>query len=243
MSHPVVPADAQPCLWVSAGLLTYRLCDRDFDCERCPLDAALRGAPHAGSRREALLAPGRDAEVFPIDRRYTTGHTWLQAIGDGEGRVHRFGLDSFAAAMIGRCVEIRCDASPRVVARGETICRIDLGLGQLSVGAPFACEVPGANLGLADDPGRLVTAPYGNGWLAELKLSESAHTDGLLTAEAAQTRARLDLQRFRRRVAIQMLADANGVGRSLADGGELVADLRQMLGGPAYLDLLRELIH
>lgn len=38
-------ADSLPCIWMSAGLLSYRLCDREYDCEHCPLDAALRGAP------------------------------------------------------------------------------------------------------------------------------------------------------------------------------------------------------
>jgi hypothetical protein len=31
------------CLWMLSGVLNYRLCDRDFDCEHCPLDRALRG--------------------------------------------------------------------------------------------------------------------------------------------------------------------------------------------------------
>jgi hypothetical protein len=37
--------------------------------------------------------------------------------------------------------------------------------------------------------------------------------------------------------------DAGRVGRTLADGGEMLTDLRQMLGGPKYLDIIREFIH
>lgn len=32
----------QACVWMSAGVLRFWLCDRGFDCDRCPLDAALR---------------------------------------------------------------------------------------------------------------------------------------------------------------------------------------------------------
>lgn len=34
---------AQACVWMEAGVIRFWLCNRDFDCERCPLDAALRG--------------------------------------------------------------------------------------------------------------------------------------------------------------------------------------------------------
>ena len=44
--------------------------------------------------------------------------------------------------------------------------------------------------------------------------------------------------------ALQLLAeDHPSLGPTLADGGELRADLRQMLGGSRYFELLRELIH
>lgn len=30
------------CIWMEAGILSYLLCDREFDCENCPLDDAMR---------------------------------------------------------------------------------------------------------------------------------------------------------------------------------------------------------
>ena len=30
------------CVWMRAGVIRFWLCDRDFDCDNCPLDAALR---------------------------------------------------------------------------------------------------------------------------------------------------------------------------------------------------------
>ncbi len=38
------------CVWMLAGVLSYRLCNRAFECDRCPLDRALR--------EEALAARG-----------------------------------------------------------------------------------------------------------------------------------------------------------------------------------------
>jgi glycine cleavage system H lipoate-binding protein len=250
MSHPVIPDDARPCLWMSAGLLTYRLCDRDFDCDRCPLDAALRrGDLRENDAHEALLKPNHDTGDFPEDRYYTAGHCWVQAVQGQDrgcqrrGKV-RFGLDAFAAAIIGQCGGITWTQPGSSLASGETVCQIDLGLGVLWIGAPVRGSVARENPTLRDRPEQLVTEPYTAGWIAELAAENMDDLDQLTPALRSRERTRMDLQRFRRRVAMQLLADdADRVGRTMADGGELLTDLRQMLGGPKYLDIVRELIH
>lgn len=242
--HPgFVPDGKQLCIWMSAGLLTYKLCDREFECDHCPLDAALRGIPSASPRQEVLLAPNRDARVFPDDRFYTEGHSWVQVAGGPEGRRLRVGIDAFAAAIIGRCCGVSWRDLETTLSRGETVCQVDLGFGILPVRVPLRGTVAGGNESLENNPCQVVTAPYGDGWIVELLAADPTELHGLMTAEAARENMRLDLRWFRRRVATQLFQDAIGVGRSLADGGEPLPDLRQMLGGHRYLDILRELIH
>lgn len=38
------------CVWMQAGVVGYKLCDREFDCDLCPFDAALRGRALDGWR-------------------------------------------------------------------------------------------------------------------------------------------------------------------------------------------------
>jgi hypothetical protein len=64
-----------------------------------------------------------------------------------------------------------------------------------------------------------------------------------MTAQNARSRTQLDLQRFRRRVAHSLLAESRALGPTLPDGGEVLTDLRQMLGGSKYLRIISELIH
>jgi hypothetical protein len=33
-----------PCVWMSAGLVAFKLCDREGECEGCPFDRAMQGA-------------------------------------------------------------------------------------------------------------------------------------------------------------------------------------------------------
>ena len=52
----VLPLDALPCVWMSAGLIAYKLCDQDFECERCLFDWAMRGTHPDGSEElQSLL--------------------------------------------------------------------------------------------------------------------------------------------------------------------------------------------
>lgn len=39
------PAGVLPCVWMSAGLISFKLCDREGECESCPFDRAMRGLP------------------------------------------------------------------------------------------------------------------------------------------------------------------------------------------------------
>jgi glycine cleavage system H lipoate-binding protein len=233
---------------MSAGLVTYKICDREFDCDRCPLDAGLREGTLVGSHAADRTAVGKTG-MFPDDRRYSNGHTWLKTAGP-DVAWQRFGVDAFAAAIIGHCGGVSWQVSPRTIAREAALCQLDLGLpfsrnsgNGLSVRAPLSGIVVQGNPSLRREPGLLVTAPYEDGWILEFQLLDAAGLGGLMAAEVARKKAQMDLQRFRRRIAVQLFTDQQTVGQCAADGGEPLADLRQMLGGPFYLDLLHEMIY
>lgn len=55
-----------PCVWMSAGLVAFKLCDREGECEGCPFDRAMQGAR---SEPPALSSPplhAVSAPAFPI---------------------------------------------------------------------------------------------------------------------------------------------------------------------------------
>ena len=242
MDHSNTNKHTQPCIWMSAGLLSYKLCDRDFECEHCPLDAALRGQVLDAPRHASLLSVSEVTTSFPEDRLYSPGHSWVRSLRTSDEQLVRFGLDAFAATIIGHCCDIFCPNVCHERAQGEVLCEIDLGLGVLFVNAPIGAAMVAKNVRLQRDPNQLVKAPYGDGWIADLRVQDPSQLRSLSSAHDARDQTKMDLRRFRRRVALQLLADTQGIGPCLPDGGEL-ADLRQILAGPAYLNLIRELIH
>jgi glycine cleavage system H lipoate-binding protein len=223
MPRPILRKTVRPCVWMTAGLVSYKLCDRDFDCEHCPLDEALRGEPRSSSRGfseglpDSVAFPLRFAPSFPEARLYTSGHLCLRAVEETDGslRGFRLGLDAFAAALLGVCHGVR-PVSPGVsLQAGESCCQLDLGAGWLSLGAPLESRAGSHNPVLETSPSWAVTAPYGDGWLLELETDVPAEgardgsggPAGLLDPGEARERARLDLRHLRRRLALHWLAE------------------------------------
>jgi hypothetical protein len=60
-----MPPGILPCVWMSAGLVSFKLCDREGECEGCPFDRAMMGrgpTPTCGPASHPLV---RGAEPGP----------------------------------------------------------------------------------------------------------------------------------------------------------------------------------
>ncbi|RJP35811.1 MAG: hypothetical protein C4547_08770, partial [Phycisphaerales bacterium] len=115
--------------------------------------------------------------------------------------------------------------------------------GCVRVGTPVAAQVSARNGLLDEDPGVLVRDSYGEGWIVDLCHVEESELAQLMSADAARRQARLDLRLFRRRIALHLLADDSDIGPPLSDEVELPSDPWHVLGGAAYPELVRELVH
>lgn len=240
---PIASPCAEPCVWMAAGLVSYKLCDRDFDCTHCPLDVALRGGVSAPAVDGSFPDHHRRGDGFPEDRRYADNHVWVAAGFRPGGPIVRIGLDSFAAALLPYPAGASRVGSPRAIKRGDVICDIELTEGTLSVRAPLSGELECENPALVDRPGLIVESPYADGWLVDLiPTGNPAEFDALVDAAEARERTSQDLRRFRRRVARHLLKDVTSLGPCMADGGVALTSLSEILGDAMYLRILREVL-
>lgn len=243
MAAPAVCSTDQACVWMRAGVLAYKLCDRGFDCEHCPLDAALRGNPWS------WIPPGRplsehcfQAGTFPDDRWYSAGHTWVGGHGAVPGRV-RFGLDCFAAALLGPPRRLRRIESSHGLEAGQTVCELDLEQGSVPLGLPGPGRVVAWNGALADSLALLVEAPYDEGWIAEIEPAFAGRPGGMFGGEDALRRARLDARRFCRGAAMNLLVETGRWRSTPPERLCAITDLRGSLDAGAFLALVRDLVH
>lgn len=243
MPYQVLAPETEPCVWMCAGLISYRLCDRGFDCENCPLDAALRGDMEAATAGAGHLDRRAADEFFPGDRLYSSGHLWVQAASHDDARVWRVGLDAFATALIGCTTGVRSAVQGEVVQRGDRVSEVDLGFGALPLASPVSGRFLRGNPELAANPRVVVTEPYTGGWIFEVEGLDPGGILGLRSAATAFQQTVQDLRRFRRSLALRLLTASGSNGHTHTEASESLRDLRQVLCGARYVELLGQFIH
>jgi glycine cleavage system H protein len=224
---------------MAAGLVAYKLCDRDFDCDACPFDAVMRGqasGPQVAGDVNAESLPHHPAPpsgiIFPDDRRYHPTHTWAMVVG---GNLVRIGLDAVATWLAGEASSVVLPVEGAVMAPGAVGCWLVDESGTLPLRMPVNGTVARANALLRTQPRLAITDPYGSGWLVEAACADpETVVAGLEPAERARARAQDELRAFESALA-ELAAHGTGeVGATLADGGERLRDWRRILGPARY---------
>ncbi len=228
------------CVWVEAGLLTFRLCDRGYACESCPLDAAIRGLQRAQPASNDAAHGGDPAATweFPEDRLYSGRHVWVQPLGTGRVRV---GLDACAARLLPPVKALRGALCGERLEIGGAICLVCVEGGEVEVASPVAGQMSRWNAELDTDPAAIAAKPYTAGWIGEIMVDADAGLDRLIHSEAARELARLDARHLGRQAAFGLLAPQSSE-RCWMDR-ELLDATRHVLGDEAYLNILRGVLH
>jgi len=217
---------------MSAGLVSFKLCDREGECESCPFDRAMRGL---GPIPEELQEPEpRPASwSFPDDRRYR-GHAWAKPLDAGRLRL---GVDAAVARLWNRPTGVILPPLGSRLAAGETACWLKDGEELLAIASPVTGTVIGRNGGLREAPGLVARVPYDAGWLFEME--EGEPNGRLLGPEEARDEAEAALAAFQAAAGQALRRGQERVGPTLQDGGEPLSDLRAMLGPSGYAVLVR----
>lgn len=164
-SNQTVNSGLIPCVWMQAGVVDYKLCDRDYDCEHCPFDEAL----HTRSSQQALRDRGEDSESIIVqgcrvepDLFYHPAHTWARI---EEGGMVRAGLDDFGQRILGRAYSVSLPALGTTVQTGSECFRLTHHSGVSSLVAPVGGNVKEVNSKLLQRPALMNRDGYGEGWL------------------------------------------------------------------------------
>jgi glycine cleavage system H protein len=240
--YPIVPPNEIRCVWMTAGVVSYQLCDRKLECEQCPLDIALRQRfasqrmpfPRKSSATNDLAIP-----EIPTGTLYGRKHVWVRA---GDPHTVRIGLEpGFASALV----------SPKAVvlpAIGETVVRnkvcswIVLEGGTLPIVAPISGKVRMTNAKLAENPHTVCMSPLGSGWLFELTVEAAVLQDSdlMTVAEVAPIFAE-DEKKFQNLLMAELSKGGEVVGPTMADGGQALSGLSEILGPAKYFRLVRNI--
>jgi glycine cleavage system H protein len=116
---------------------------------------------------------------IPTDLSYTSEHEWVQRIGDDTVRV---GITDFAQSSLGDVVFVQLPDEGADVQAGAAVGEVESTKSVSELFAPVGGSVVAVNAALADTPEVINSAPYEDGWMFDVRASDTP--DGLLDAAA-----------------------------------------------------------
>lgn len=201
-----LPTSARKCRHEFTGEFTQRTCDNAFECGEC--------ATHAKLVEHALQTGGAPDDVesgqqrifgfdMPLDRMYHRGHTWVRPESDGTFTV---GIDDLGARLLGTPDAVEFPPVGSRVHMNGTAWHMKKKETDVRILAPVDGEV-------------IEAGGPGKGWYLRVKPpGEKVETRHLLKGNEIRPWLMREMERLQISLAVE------GVGASLADGGEPVKD-------------------
>ncbi|MCB2189168.1 MAG: glycine cleavage system protein GcvH [Deltaproteobacteria bacterium] len=121
---------------------------------------------------------------YPPDRKYHPEHMWVK-VEDGEALV---GISDFAQDQLGKVVYVDVPQPGDEIAAGQEMGAVESAKSVSDLVAPVDGLVLAANQSLGDQPSLINEDPYGQGWIARVKLTDPGQLDSLLDAAAYGSR-------------------------------------------------------
>jgi glycine cleavage system H protein len=120
------------------------------------------------------------SESYPADLKYHPEHDWARV--DGDEAV--LGITWFAQDSLGELVHFEPPDDGATVTQGEPYGELESVKAVSDVIAPLSGEIVAVNAKVVDAPETVNEAPYGEGWLVRIRVSDAAELDALLDVDS-----------------------------------------------------------
>jgi len=116
--------------------------------------------------------------AYPDDLHYTKDHEWIRVQGD----TGIIGITDFAQEQLGDVVHVQLPRIGEKFSAHDTFGEVESVKTFSELYTPVSGEVIEVNEALTDSPELVNSAPYGDGWMIKIKLSDKGQVDSLLSA-------------------------------------------------------------
>lgn len=258
----IIANNANKCVWMELGIVSYKICDRNFECQTCPLDYGLRGTnPASNFDGMAIEHPALEVSEkekndqakknnsswqqllkFKIEQNYYIhpGHTWIREIAPGRVRV---GIDDMLATTLGTVDEVVLPLPGEKIVRGASCGQIIQFEHIFSIVSPLTGQVVLVNEEIAHFPNKIVLSPLTQGWLLEIAATNLEQD--IKFCRSGDTLVPWYLKEYKwleSNLAEGFQQQPANVGITMADGGEISRNLRNYLPKERYRRLVLNLL-
>ncbi|WP_299532292.1 glycine cleavage system protein GcvH [Ulvibacterium sp.] len=114
---------------------------------------------------------------IPSELKYTKDHEWVRIEGD----VAIVGITDFAQGELGDIVYVEVETLDESLEREEVFGTVEAVKTVSDLFQPLSGEIIAFNESLEDEPEKVNSDPYGEGWMIKIKISEPTEIDDLLS--------------------------------------------------------------
>jgi glycine cleavage system H protein len=116
---------------------------------------------------------------IPSDLKYTKDHEWVKIEGD----TATVGITDFAQGELGDIVYVEVETVDETLDIEEVFGTVEAVKTVSDLFLPLSGEIIEFNESLEDEPEKVNTDPYGDGWMIKIKFSDASEMDNLLSAD------------------------------------------------------------
>ena len=114
---------------------------------------------------------------IPSELKYTKDHEWVRLEGD----VATVGITDFAQGELGDIVYVEVETLDESLDKEEVFGTVEAVKTVSDLFLPLSGEIIAFNESLEDEPEKVNSDPYGEGWMIKIKLSDASEIEDLMT--------------------------------------------------------------
>ena len=117
---------------------------------------------------------------IPDDLMYSKDHEWVRLIG----LVARVGITDYAQDALGDVVFVQLPNAGQSVEAGSSCSEVESTKSVSDIYVPVSGKIIAVNQLLSESPGLINSDPYGDGWIMEIEVADTASVAGLMSASS-----------------------------------------------------------
>ncbi|WP_297696372.1 glycine cleavage system protein GcvH [uncultured Eudoraea sp.] len=114
---------------------------------------------------------------IPSELKYTKDHEWIRIDGD----IATVGITDFAQGELGDIVYVEVETLDETLDKDEVFGTVEAVKTVSDLFLPLSGEIIELNELLEDEPEKVNTDPYGDGWMIKVKINDTSELDSLLS--------------------------------------------------------------
>ena len=116
---------------------------------------------------------------IPSDLKYTKDHEWVKIEGD----TAIVGITDFAQGELGDIVYVEVETLDETLEVEEVFGTVEAVKTVSDLFLPVSGEIIEFNESLEDEPEKVNSDPYGEGWMVKIKMTDESQVEDLLNSE------------------------------------------------------------